>query len=112
MRIITGCKIILSVNPIFQLSTRKYDVEIELVRKALAGLEDKCKVSNGYRIGEPFTKAGWTFFNVQISSEMAFIIETSGMMEGALGYRIGEQLKNFFRVFFRILWKQCQNHKN
>lgn len=78
LKIITGCKIILSVNPIFQLSTKKYDVEIELVRKALAGLEDKCKVSNGYRIGEPFTKAGWTFFNVQISSEMAFIIETSG----------------------------------
>ncbi|HWP78588.1 MAG TPA: hypothetical protein VNL34_02925 [Candidatus Nitrosotenuis sp.] len=87
------------MNPLFQLSTRKYDEEIELVRKALAGLEEKCNVKNGYNIGEPFSKAGWTFFNVQISSEMATIIETSGMMKGALGYRIGEQLKNFLGHF-------------
>lgn len=87
------------MNPLFQLSTRKYDEEIALVRKALAGLERKCNVKNGYDIGKPFSKAGWTFFNVQISSEMASIIETSGMMEGALGYRIGEQLKNFLGHF-------------
>ncbi len=30
---------------------------------------------------------------------MTTIIETSGMMEGALGYRIGEQMKNFLGHF-------------
>lgn len=70
-----------------------------MVRKALAELEKKCDVKGGYSISEPFSKAGWTFFNVQISSEMASTIETSGMMEGALGYRIGEQLKNFLGHF-------------
>lgn len=83
------------MNPLFQLSTRKYDEEIPLIRKAMVELENICKVKSGYEIGEPFTRAGWTFFNLQISSEMASIIEKSGMMEGALGYRIAEQLKNF-----------------
>ena len=58
-------------------------------------LETKCDVQNGYTIEEPFDKFGWTFFNIQISEEMANVIEKSGMMEGALGYRIGEQLTNF-----------------
>lgn len=87
------------MNPLFQLSTRRYDEEIGLVKNAMAELEKVCKVENGYQIDEPFTKAGWTFFNLQISSEMASIIEKSGMMEGALGYRIAEQLKNFLGHF-------------
>ena len=61
----------------------------------MEALEKTCKVENGYELFEPFTKAGWTFFNLQLSSEMFSIIEKSGMMEGAIGYRIGEQIKNF-----------------
>lgn len=87
------------MNPLFQLSTRRYDEEIGIIRKAMAELESACNVRDGYSIGEPFSKAGWTFFNLQISSEMAHTIETSGMMEGALGYRIAEQLKNFIGHF-------------
>ncbi len=83
------------MQPVFQLSTRNYDEEIILVKKALEELENTCKVKNGYDISEPFTTAGWTFFNVKLSSEMFSIIEKSGMMEGALGFRIPEQLKNF-----------------
>jgi hypothetical protein len=90
------------MNPLFQLSTRRYDDEIGLVKKAMVELEKKCNVKNGYTLGEPFTRAGWTFFDLQISSEMASIIETSGMMEGALGYRIAEQLKNFIGHFLEI----------
>lgn len=83
------------MNPLFQLSTRSYEKEIPIVRQALRELEKECKVTNGYVIEEPFQKFGWTFFNVQISEEMALIIEKSGMMEGALGYKIGEQMTNF-----------------
>ena len=83
------------MNPLFQLSTRSYDKELPLVKQALIELETKCDVQNGYTIEEPFDKFGWTFFNIQISEEMANVIEKSGMMEGALGYRIGEQLTNF-----------------
>ena len=83
------------MNPLFQLSTRSYDEEISIVRKALEDLQQECNVTNGFVIEEPFTKFDWTFFNIQLSEEMSKIIETSGMMEGALGYRIGEQLTNF-----------------
>ena len=83
------------MNPLFQISTRNYDKEILLVKQALANLETECNVKNGYTIGKPFKKFGWTFFNIQISEELAEIIEKSGMMEGASGYSIGEQMTNF-----------------
>jgi hypothetical protein len=99
------------MNPLFQLSTRKYEKEIELVKKAMIELENICNVKDGYEIGEPFTKAGWTFFDLQISSEMADIIEKSGMLEGALGYRIAEQLKNFLGHFLESKGSQVRIKK-
>lgn len=83
------------MNPLFQLSTRSYEKEIPIVKQALSDLENECDVKNGYSIDDPFNKFGWTFFNIQISEELATSIEKSGMMDGALGYRIGEQLTNF-----------------
>ncbi len=90
------------MNPLFQLSTRSYDKELPLVKQALIDLETKCDVQNGYTIEEPFDKFGWTFFNIQISEEMANVIEKSGMMEGALGFRIGEQLTNFVGHYLEL----------
>ena len=88
------------MRPLFQLSTRKYDEEIILVKKAMVELEKNCKIKDCYKINEPFAKAGWTFFNLELSSEMADVIENSGMMENAAGFRISEQLKNFLGHFF------------
>lgn len=87
------------MRPLFQLSTRKYDEEIELIKRAMADLENTCNVKNGYELGEPSRAAGWTFFNIQISPEMLEVIERSGMMKGAIGFRIEEQLKNFLGHF-------------
>ena len=83
------------MQPFFELSTRSYEKEIPLVRKAMIDLEGFCKIQDGYTIGEPFTKAGWTFFTIKLSHELASFIEKSGLMKGAAGYRIGEQLTNF-----------------
>ena len=83
------------MNPLFQISTRSYEKEILMIKQALADLEKECNVQNGYIIEKPFEKFGWTFFNIQISEELADIIEKSGMMKGALGYKIGEQMTNF-----------------
>lgn len=87
------------MQPLFQLSTRKYKEEIGLVKKAMMELEGICNVKDGCIISDPFNRAGWTFFNIQLSSELLSKIETSGMMEGARGYRIAEQLKNFLGHF-------------
>ena len=83
------------MNPLFQLSTRSYEKEIPIVKQALADLEKQCNVTDGITMTEPSSKLGWTFFNIQLSQEISEIIEKSGMMEGALGYKIGEQLTNF-----------------
>jgi len=83
------------LNPLFQLSTRSYEKEISIVTEALTDLETECNVQNGYVIEKPFEKFGWTFFNIQISEELTQIIEKSGMMKGALGHKIGEQMTNF-----------------
>lgn len=63
--------------------------------QAFTDLETECNVQNGYVIEKPFEKFGWTFFNIQISEELANTIEKSGIMEGALGRKIGEQMTNF-----------------
>ena len=62
-------------------------------------LERNCKVKNGFEIKQPFAKAGWTFFNLELSQEMVLVIENTGMMENAAGFRISEQLKNFLGHF-------------
>jgi len=87
------------MKPLFQLSTRRYDEELSLVKKAMDDLENNCKVNNGFQIKEPFEKAGWTFFNLELSTKMASAIENSGMMKNAAGFRISEQLKNFLGHF-------------
>ena len=99
------------VQPLFQLSTRKYEEEIPLVKKAMEELEKICNVKDGYKIGEPFNRAGWTFFNIQLSADMEHVIETSGMMEGAAGYRIAEQLKNFLGHFLELRGVQARIEK-
>ena len=83
------------MKPLFQLSTRKYDEEIVLVKNAMEQLEDKCNVNNGFILKEPSMMAGWSFFNIELSTEMLSVIETSGMMINAQGGGCTEQLKNF-----------------
>ena len=99
------------MQPLFQLSTRKYKEEIGLVKKAMTELQGLCNVKDGCIISEPFTRAGWTFFNIQLSSELLSKIETSGMMEGAGGYRIAEQLKNFLGHFLEARGIQARIEK-
>ena len=69
------------------------------MKKTMDELERNCKIKDGFEIKEPFAKAGWTFFNLELSVEMADVIENTGMMENAAGFRISEQLKNFLGHF-------------
>jgi hypothetical protein len=71
-------------------------------------LEKQCNVIDGFTLSKPFAKAGWAFFNLQITTEMVAIIEKSGLMEGSLGYRIVEQLKNFLGHFLESKGSQVK----
>jgi len=97
--------------PLFQLSTRSYDKEIILVKNAMIELEKQCNVADGFTLSKPLTKLGWTTFNLQINDEMEAIIEKSGMMEGALGHKIGEQIKNFLGHFLESKGSQVRIKK-
>ena len=66
-----------------------------IVKNAMIELENKCKVKNGFTIREPSMMAGWAFFDLELSTEMLSVIETSGMMINAQGFGFTEQLKNF-----------------
>ena len=65
-------------------------------------LESICKIQNGYILGEPDSKAGWTFFTVEVSPEMSLYLEKSGMMVGARGLRVAEQMTNFLGQFLYL----------
>ena len=71
-------------------------------------LESICKVKNGYEISEPISKFGWTFFNIQLSSEMTSIIEKSGMMEGPLAK---EQMRNCKFTFHHFVPHEDPAHR-
>ncbi len=99
------------MQPLFQLSTRKYKEEIELIKKAMTELEGICNVKDGCIINESFNRSGWTFFNIQLSEELFSKIEMSGMMQGAGGYKIAEQLKNFLGHFLEVRGIQARIQK-
>ena len=99
------------MKPLFQLSTRSYDEEIIIVRKAMEERETKCNVKNGFLLKEPSGMAGWTFFNLELSDAMLSVIETSGMMINAQGFGFNEQLKNYLGHYLETKGSNCRIKK-
>mgnify|MGYP000912628610 CR=1 FL=1 len=99
------------MKPLFQLSTRSFDEEIIIVRKAMEDLETKCNVKNGFTIKDVSGMAGWTFFNLELSDHMLSVIETSGMMINAQGFGFNEQLKNFVGHYLETKGSNCRIKK-
>jgi len=46
------------MNPIFQLSTEKYEQEIKIVKKTMEELESTYKIKNAYELSESFARTG------------------------------------------------------
>ena len=83
-------------STVFNLKRRSNDLLLGWkIKKTLSHMATLVGISDGYFFSEPASKFGWTFFNIQISEKMAEKIEKSGMMKGALGFKIGEQMTNF-----------------
>ena len=99
------------MKPLFQLSTRSFDEEIIIVRKAMEDLETKCNVKNGFTIKDVSGMAGWTFLNLELSDHMLSVIETSGMMINAQGFGFNEQLKNFVGHYLETKGSNCRIKK-
>lgn len=87
---------------IFELSTTSYADDAILVKKALSQLETLCQAWNGYKLGEPKAKFGWTFFELVIQPPLQKGIEEK-FSEMIKKYRFSsksEKFRKFLKDYF------------
>ena len=92
---------------IFQLSTRNYSDDRFNVKKALSHMETLCQAWNGYMLGEPEEKAGWTFFKLKLKPPLHEGIqkEFSDMIGKYRWSKPEEKFRKFMEDYF--LAKGC-----
>ncbi len=86
----------------FQISSTRYDNDKILIIKALSHIQTLCEISNGYQLGNPVTKFGWTFVPLWIKPSLLTKIEEkfSDMIKKSKGRKNDEKLTNFMIDFF------------
>ena len=96
------------MSVIFQLSTRNYSDDRFNVKKALSHMETLCQAWNGYVLGEPEEKAGWTFFKLKLEPPLHEGIqkEFSDMIEKYRWSKPEEKFRKFMEDYF--LAKGCK----
>ena len=85
-----------------QIGTTNYDDNRLLIRKALGKLESKCQVSDGYLLGEPMSKFGWTFFYMVLKPNLHFSMEENfaDMIKKSKGSKPTEKFIDFLSNYF------------
>jgi hypothetical protein len=86
----------------FEVGSTNYEKDKELVIKTLDDLQARFKISDGYHLGQPISKFGWTFFSLYFKSNLLFQIEEklSDMIKKSKGHKPQEKLANFMSDFF------------
>ena len=79
---------------VLEISTTNYSDNAILVKKAFSQLETLCEAGNGYNMGEPKSKFGWTFFELIIQPPLQKGIEEkfAGMIKK---YRFSSRSEKF-----------------
>ena len=92
---------------ILELSSRNYLDDKLNVKKALSHLETLCEAWNGYTMGEPEEKAGWTFFKLKLKPELHEGIEKkfSDMIGKYRWSNSEEKFRKFMEEYFQA--KNC-----
>ena len=87
---------------IFEVSTTKYDADKISMIKALSHLETLCETPNSYKMGEPTSKFGWTFFPLWLSPQLISKIEEkfADMIIKYKGNKNDEKFTSFMTDFF------------
>ena len=85
-----------------QIGTTNYDDNRLLIRKSLGKLESKCQVSDGYLLGEPMSKFGWTFFDMVLKPNLHFSMEENfaDMIKKSKGSKPTEKFIDFLSNYF------------
>ena len=86
----------------FQISSTQYDDDKILIIKALSHMQTLCEISDGYQLGDPVTRFGWTFVPLWIKPILQSKIEEkfSDMIKKSKGRKNYEKLTNFMIDFF------------
>ena len=88
---------------ILELSTTNYLDDKLNVKKALSHLETLCEAWNGYALGDPEEKAGWTFFKLKLKPELHEGISNkfSDMIEKYRWSKPDEKFRRFMEEYFQ-----------
>ena len=86
----------------FQISSIRYDDDKILIIKALSHLQTLCEITDGYQLGNPITRFGWTFVPLWIKPNLLGKIEEkfSDMIKKSKGRKNDEKITNFMIDFF------------
>ena len=61
---------------ILEVDTKDYPTNVVLLKKAMSQIESLLMIYNGYALGEPSSRFGWTFFQMAVKPELRQGIES------------------------------------
>ena len=61
--------------PLLEICTTKYDDDIQPLKLEMNKLAAECNLDGGFKIGEPTSKFGWTFFEMFVQNDLYYGIE-------------------------------------
>jgi|TARA_Y100000294_G_scaffold127122_1_gene118560 hypothetical protein len=88
--------------PTFEISTTTYDEDISAIQVALTKIAAICNFEAGFKIAEPVSRFGWTFFQILIPQELYFAItdKFSDMIKKCKGDKANEKFVDFLIRYF------------
>jgi hypothetical protein len=86
----------------FEISTTKYAEDIKIIQVAMTKMSALCNINGGFKLGQPVSKFGWTFFQILIDQDLYFGIQDkfSDMIKKCKGSNPDEKFIDFITRYF------------
>jgi hypothetical protein len=93
---------------IFEISTINYKEQKIMLEKAMHHLEGMCNVDDGFSLGRPLSRLGWTFFNLEIKPNLLYGMEKElkDILDMIRGRNPEEKIDNFMSDFLET--RDCE----
>lgn len=87
---------------ILEIATTNYEIDLEIVSKAMAELQSLCEIKEGFLISKPMERFGWAFFKVLIKIELlsGMELKLGDQIAKSKGKKIEEKFVTFMTKFF------------
>ena len=63
------------MTTIIEVGSTQYSDDITIIKKSMMNIESICNLGNGFNVGEPMSRFGWTFFQLAIKPSLMDAIE-------------------------------------